>query len=88
LHRKTVSLIAHDNSAHNWEEREVQEAMTRFHANFLILYPQTPSRPAPQVQNESKFLGALAQGRKTANWLRLAAENPFVKVFRRKAASR
>ncbi|MEX2302396.1 MAG: hypothetical protein WD733_15750 [Bryobacterales bacterium] len=88
LRRKTVSMIAHDNSAYTWEEREVREVMTRFRADFLILYPQAPSRAAPQVQNESKFLGALAQGRKTAKWLLLAAENPFVKVFRRKAASR
>jgi hypothetical protein len=88
LGRKTVSLIAHGNSAYTWGEREVQEVMTRFHANFLILYPQTPSRPAPQVQNESEFLGALAEGRKTAEWLLLAAENPFVKVFRRKTDSR
>jgi hypothetical protein len=61
--------------------------MTVFDADFLILYPEVPSSPASEVQNESTFLTALAQGREPS-WLRLAAENPFVKVFRRTPASR
>jgi hypothetical protein len=87
LHRKTVTLIGRANSNSIWEEPQVREVMTVFDADFLILYPEVPSSPASEVQNESTFLTALAQGREPS-WLRLAAENPFVKVFRRTPASR
>jgi hypothetical protein len=82
LHRKTVSMVAHDNSTYNWGEPQVRSAMTRFDADFLILYAATPSGSVPQVQAESPFLGDLMQDKESPEWLRLAAENAYVKVFR------
>jgi hypothetical protein len=59
LRRKTVSMVAHDNSRYNWEEPQLREVMTEFDADFLILYPETPSRPAT-VQAEEQARGVNA----------------------------
>jgi hypothetical protein len=83
LHRKAVSLVSHEYSPQNWEGPQMLELMTGFQADFLILYRGTPSRAAPEVQAESEFLTALAEGRQAPDWLHLAAENPHVKIFRR-----
>lgn len=81
LQRKAVSLVAHDNSTYDWREAEIQDAMTRFNADYLILYPETPSDPAPEVQNESPFLTALVAGEARPNWLELVADNGHARVF-------
>ena len=83
LHSKMVSLVGQDNSDYDWGEPRVLQVMTQFDAEFLILYPGTPSRDAPDVQTESKFLGGLVADEKYADWLDLAAENVYVRVFRR-----
>jgi hypothetical protein len=36
----------------------------------------------PAEQSESKFLSALARGEQSADWLRLAARNPHIVIFR------
>ncbi len=84
LQRNTVSLVGHDNSTYNWGQAEMHEVMTRFEANYLILYPDTASHPAAEVQNESQFLSALVRGEALPEWLELAADNNHAKVFRRK----
>jgi hypothetical protein len=83
LQRKTVSLVGSQYSNQQWDEPHVRNIMLRFHATFLILYPDEPSHPAPDVQKESPFLASLARGEEPAVWLRLVAHNPHIMVFQR-----
>jgi hypothetical protein len=83
LSRKTVSLVAREYSTQSWEAPQMREMMAEFQGDFLILYSGTPSEAAPAAQAESKFLTTLMEGRQRPDWLRLAAENRYTKVFQR-----
>jgi hypothetical protein len=85
LSRKTVSLVAREYSTQSWEAPQMRELMAEFQGDFLILYSGTPSDAAPAAQAESKFLTALMEGQQQPDWLRLAAENRYTKVFQRQA---
>jgi hypothetical protein len=88
LHRKTVSLVGPGYSEQAWEEPQVEALMARFHADFLVLYLGTPTHPVPVEQRKSRFLTALTRGEEASDWLRLAARNAHMMVFRRIARAR
>jgi len=83
LKRKTVALTESGFSDVVWDESHVETLMVSYGAYFLILYPSAESGVAA-AQRESAFLAGLLAGRRPP-WLRLAAENQDVKVFRRLA---
>jgi hypothetical protein len=83
LRRNTVSLASLDYRSQAWEEPQVRELMSRFHAAFLILYRGTPALAVPVEQSESQFLRTLARGEQPSDWLQLATRNPYVLIFRR-----
>lgn len=80
LKRMTVSAIGREYSAVSWDEREVRETMSRFGAEYLLIYPQVMvSGSADRL--ESEFLRLLGS-RNPPRWLELVAENPRVLVYR------
>jgi hypothetical protein len=85
LKRKTVALTESGFSEMVWDEPHVEALMHSYGAQFLILYPHAESWSAV-VQRESPFLAGLLEGRRPG-WLRLAAGNQDVKIFRRLATS-
>ncbi len=87
LHRKTVSLVSREYSKQVWEAPQVLDLMNQFHADYLIVYADMSESLASEAQDESKFLTGLARGQKPPEWLDLAAQNSFARVFRLEAAS-
>lgn len=83
LRRKTVSLVGSEYSTQEWDEPHLRDLMLQFHADFLILYPETSTHPAPDVQKESPFLSSLARGEDPPDWLRRVARNPHIMVLQR-----
>jgi hypothetical protein len=85
LGRKTVSVIGHNYSAVNWDEREVRETMSRFGAEYLLIYPQVMTTGSAD-RLDSAFLRQLGS-RNSPRWLELVAENPRVLVYRSAATT-
>jgi hypothetical protein len=83
LRRKTVSVVGRGYGYQEWEEPQLRELMSRFHADFLILYLDAPTHAVPAEQRESNFLMALTQGGTPTDWLQLAARNAHIMIFRR-----
>lgn len=83
LRRRTVSLVSMHYSNQRWDEGEIHEVMRRYDADFLIIYPGLDPDLDP-VQEESKFLQALADGYQP-KWLQRAANGKGVLIFRRSA---
>lgn len=81
LKRRTVALTESEYSDEVWGASELQALMDSYGADYIILYPTANPALVP-AQRESPFLAGLLLG-KVPPWLRLAAENPDVKVFRR-----
>lgn len=77
LRRKTVSAIGRKFTTATWGEAEVRQTMSRFGAEFLIVYPQI----AATGGLDSEFLRRLAR-RAPPRWLHVAAENPRVLIYR------
>lgn len=81
LKRRTISLVGLQYSNQHWEESDVRRVMERYGAEYLITYPGLDPR-TDSVQTESRFLAHLKQDWEPG-WLRVAAQNATVKIYRR-----
>lgn len=82
LHRKTISLVPPVFSRTLWNDTQIQKVMQSFNAEYLLVYT-APENDELQQHNDSPFLKYLADG-SAPPWLFLAAENPRIRVFRRR----
>jgi hypothetical protein len=83
LHRDTVSLVAPVYSHALWNDRQIHNVMDAFHADYLFVYT-APDIGVVEQHEDSPFLQQLALTEESAPWLQLAAENPRVKIYRRR----
>lgn len=79
LGRKTVSLVAHEYSKQDWDQRTVRDLMETYRARFIILYAD--DRSDLEVTRESPFLTGLIRGVRPP-WLTEAARTRDVLVLR------
>jgi hypothetical protein len=79
IHRATISLVSPRMSHGKWDENQVRQTISTFHARYLITYPGISDDSAPE-QRESTFLHGLMQGERPS-WLVLAAQSPHVTIF-------
>lgn len=80
LQRNTISAVGRDFTAVTWDETETRETMSRFGAEYLVVYPEVVATGGVDGL-DSELFRRLAS-RAPPRWLELAAENPRVLVFR------
>jgi hypothetical protein len=79
LHRSGVSFVSSEYSTQTWDDNRVNNVMSKYNAEFLIVYRDTSGKEM-RVVGESKFLAELIDGKKPA-WLNLLAKNDSVLIY-------
>jgi hypothetical protein len=79
LHRPTISIAPRQFSSRIWDENQVRETMSTYHAKYLITYSGLFSDDAPE-QQQSPFLRSLIAGEHHSS-LSPVVRTPHVTIF-------
>jgi hypothetical protein len=79
LHRPTIAMAEQAFSKRRWDEKEVQQTMSTYHAKYLIIYPGLSPEDSPE-QQESQFLLSLIDG-EHPSWLIPMVRTLHVAIF-------
>lgn len=80
LHRNVISMIPPDATVRRQDAEGLHDLMTRFHAPYLLVFPNAPVDAAPE-QDELPFLRGLASGAPPPGWLHETVSAPDAAVF-------